>query len=85
MASEDNLAPSEKTYCSTSLVDREGMDVYVIESDWRREIYTGPMIDVSRLGSNNPAMRADAQRNILRDYFCSDIGQVYWQWETSTC
>lgn len=81
MMSEESVTPSEKAYCPTSLVDREGVDRSVIEGDWRNEIFTGAIIDVGRLGSNNPAVKADAQRNILRDYFCSDIGQVPWQWQ----
>ncbi|XP_071628653.1 uncharacterized protein [Temnothorax longispinosus] len=81
MISEDDLAPSERTYCPASMVDREGVYGDVIEGEWRRDIYRGPITDVGRLGSNNPTVRADAQRNILKDYFCSDIGQVDWQWE----
>lgn len=81
IVSEEDLAPSERTYCSASMVDREGINGNVIEGDWRREIYRGPITDIGRLGSNNSTVRADAQRNILKDYFCSDIGQLDWQWE----
>lgn len=81
MVSEDDLAPLERTYCPASMLDRERVDGDVIEGDWRREMYRGPITDVGRLGSNNPTVRADAQRNILKDYFCSDIGQLDWQWE----
>lgn len=82
MVSKDDVAPSERTYCPTFMLDREE-NGNVIEGDWRREVYRGPIIDVGRLGSNNPTVRADAQRNILKDYFCSDIGQLDWQWEAA--
>ncbi|XP_050454150.1 uncharacterized protein LOC126852909 [Cataglyphis hispanica] len=81
MISEDELAPLERTYCPASMLDREKVDRNVIEGDWRRDIYRRPITNVGRLGSNNPTVRADAQRNILKDYFCSDIGQLDWQWE----
>ncbi|XP_018396264.1 PREDICTED: uncharacterized protein LOC108774615 [Cyphomyrmex costatus] len=82
MISEDDITLSDRTYCPAPMVDREGIDGCVIEGDWRRRgIYRGPITDIGRLGSNNPTVRADAQRNILKDYFYSDIGQLNWQWE----
>lgn len=81
MVAEDNVIPSRRTYCPAFFLDREGTDGHIIEGDWRRDIYRGPVIDIGRLGSNNPTVRADAQRNILRDYFCSDVGQIPWQWQ----
>ena len=78
MVSEDGVAPSDRTYCPAVMLDRE-VNGNVIEGNWRREVYRGPITDVGRLGSNNPTVRADAQRNILKDYFVSDIGQVDWQ------
>jgi len=81
MVSEEDSAPLERIYCPASMLDREGVNGDVIEGNWRREMYKGPIIDVGRLGSNNPTVRADAQRNIFKDYFCSDIGQLDWQWE----
>lgn len=81
MTAEDNVIPARRFYCPAFFLDREGTGGCVIEGDWRRDIYRGPIRDVGRLGSNNPTVRADAQRNILKDYFCSDVGQIGWQWE----
>lgn len=81
MAAEENILPSNRIYCPINFVNREDMNGNIIEGIWRRDIYRGPITEIGRLGSNNAAVRADAQRNILTDYYCSDIGQVTWQWE----
>lgn len=37
------------------------------------------MSNLRQVGSNHAALTANAQRNMLRDYFISDAGSVPWQ------
>lgn len=55
MISEEDSAPSKRIYCPAVMLDRE-INEEIIEGDWRREVYRGPITDIGRLGSNNPTL-----------------------------
>lgn len=68
-------------YCPPELIDREDENHDFIEGEWRNEIGTGILYDITRLGSNNPPRAAQTMRDLLRDYFVSPVGEEQAPWQ----
>lgn len=75
--------PDVLVYCPPNLVDREDENHDLVEGELRNETNNSILHDITRLGSNNPPKSAQAQRDILRDYFVSPAGEQQAPWQYS--
>lgn len=75
--------PDVLAYCPPNLVDREDENHDLVEGEWRNETNNSTLRDITRLGSNNPPKSAQAQRDILRDYFVFPAGEQQAPWQYS--
>lgn len=83
MTGEREIAPARRRYCPPQLVDTEVAGV-LLEGAWRRHGQQGDLVqNIRRLSSNNAEVAARAQRDVLREYFVTEIGeaQVPWQYQ----
>lgn len=65
-------------------MDRETAEGMILEGAWRGHGEQGDLVqNIRRLSSNNSDAAARVQRNVLRDYFVTKIGeaQVTWQYQ----
>lgn len=76
MSEENEIVSNKRQYCPPNFVDKELATGEIMEGAWRQLASQNELfVDIRRLGSNNYNNIADAQRNILRDYFVSKIGE----------
>jgi len=67
-----------RLYCPSNFVDRMDEE----NGEWRNiRRNNAVFVDITRLGSNNTSRRAIEQRNILKDYFLSPIGEAQAPWQ----
>jgi len=81
---EDDPQSGDKRYCPSDLLDRENQNHEVIQGLWRRNHVEGFMGDLGRAGANNRSQNATAQRDSLRDYFVSPVGESQAPWQYTT-
>ncbi|XP_011868324.1 PREDICTED: putative nuclease HARBI1 [Vollenhovia emeryi] len=75
---EMNNAPDTRLYCPPNFVDNMDNE----NGEWRNIRRDNVVLaDLTRLGSNNASRRATEQRNILKDYFLSPIGEAQAPWQ----
>lgn len=81
ITNEEISMPSARLYCPLNFVDSMDED----NGEWRNIRGNVSLDDITRLGSNNASRRATEQRNILKNYFLSPIGeaQVPWQYNNA--
>lgn len=81
---EREIVVPRRRYCPPQFIDREAADGMFLEGAWRGHGEQGDLVqNIGRLSSNNSDAAARAQRNVLRDYFVTEIGeaQVAWQYQ----
>ena len=71
----------EPTYNPRRMVDRDDGNDEIL-GEWRNQVPDGGWEDLGRLGANVAPRSANVQRNRLRDYVVSDVGERHapWQW-----
>lgn len=69
-----------RQYCPPYFVDRYDEENNIIPGECRNDAMPAHIHPVQRTGANRAAGNAIALRNNIAEYFLSDIGQVYWQW-----
>jgi len=69
-------APQYRDYLRPGLVDGEGSNGELLNGEWRNEVQPGVLHRVGRVGGLNPARAVIDQRNKLRDFFLTEVGEV---------
>ena len=74
------LLTEEDSYCPPGFADAVSCG-RISHGSWRKEkVSSCGLLDVDRIGSNNYTYEAKEVRDILCNYFSSEIGAVSWQW-----
>ncbi|KMQ87437.1 nuclease harbi1-like protein [Lasius niger] len=74
---EREIAPARRRYCPPQLIDRETAEGVLLGGTWRGHEEQGDLVqNIGRLSSNNSDAAARAERNVLRDYFVTETGEV---------
>lgn len=82
MSAEERHAMSyERVYCPYNLIDHDTPDHDEILGNWRYQTGLGAFTDLTRIGANNACRNATQQRNMLRDYFVSPLGEKEAPWQ----
>lgn len=76
--SEQDLPVTERRYCPPEFTDSFNENGVCQPGSWNERATS--LVSVRRLGSNNASRNVQAMRDILAEYFISDIGSVPWQW-----
>lgn len=79
-AEEQHVTLRTRLYCPLDLVDHETANHEEILGTWRQE-KSNKLNDVTRLSTNNARRDATEQRNMLRDYFVSPLGEEEAPWQ----
>lgn len=74
---EEMSMPNARLYCPANFVDNMDEE----NGEWRNIRRDVSLDDVTRLGSNNASRTATEQRNILKNYFLSPIGETQAPWQ----
>jgi len=74
-AEEQHIMPNARAYCPSNLINHEIFEHNEILSTWHEQTELGPFEDLVRIGANNVHKNATKQRDILRDYFVSPLGE----------
>lgn len=77
ITNEEMDMPDARLYCPPNFVDHMDEE----NGEWRFIREDNFLADITRLGSNNASRRATEQRNILKDYFLSPIGEAQAPWQ----
>lgn len=77
---EEDIPVEERHYCPTGYTDIERSDGTIIAGSWRED--RTHLRSVGRLGSNNAQASIRTNRDILCDYFNSELGSIPWQVES---
>lgn len=83
MIMEERLEPFQHRYCAQKLIDRENADHEIIDGAWR-DLRAGTLFEnIRKMGGNSGSNAAKAQRDVLCEYFVSNVGfrQAPWQYE----
>lgn len=76
--------PQNRRYFNNRLVDSEGAQVEILGGVWRQQVPREQLFNrIGRLGGNRPAAACIRQRNILKDFFMSEAGEVPWQFHAA--
>lgn len=82
MSEKSAIIPNKRPYCPPHLVDREQIGGKVMDGSWRLIATVSELFrNIGRLGSNNYKSIANAQKDILRDYFVSEVGESQTPWQ----
>lgn len=76
--SEEDIPMEKRRYCPTGFVDTIDESGNIREGAWRR--MPGNLASVGKMGSNNSARDNIRNRDILMNYFISDVGAHPEQW-----
>ncbi|KYN11014.1 hypothetical protein ALC57_16832, partial [Trachymyrmex cornetzi] len=75
MTMEERLEPSERRYCAQNLIDRENADHEIMEGVWHGMTGAGTLFEnIRKMGRNSGTNAAKAQRDVLCEYFVTDVG-----------
>ncbi|XP_024867326.1 uncharacterized protein LOC112451734 [Temnothorax curvispinosus] len=76
-------APQHRNYLRPGLIDGEGPNSEPLENgEWRNEVQPGGVLHrVNRVEGLNPARAVIDQRDKLRDFFLTEVGEVIWQYD----
>lgn len=74
-AEEQRAMQYERAYCPYDLIDHDTPDHDEILGNWRNQTGLGAFADLTRIGSNNACRNTIQQRDMLRDYFVSPLGE----------
>ncbi|KAK5647920.1 hypothetical protein RI129_002812 [Pyrocoelia pectoralis] len=80
-AETDHVMPQARLYCPPHFIDYDTDEHDVVEGQWRTLIKEGQLENFTRLSTNNAPRSAATQRNVLRDYFVSVIGEHQAPWQ----
>lgn len=84
-AEEQQAMPNARSYCPPDLINNDTPDHEEIADTWRNQTRLNIFRDLTRIGANNARTNATQQRNILRDYFVSPLGEqeALWQYRSA--
>ena len=68
-------------YCPPGCVDAEDGVGNVVDGSWRTEIDSGALNPLGRIGGNRYSQCASSVQDAFRDYFCTSVGEVSWQYD----
>lgn len=83
MTMEERSEPQQR-YCTQRLIDRENENHEIMEGEWRGMVGAGTLFEnIQRMRGNSGTHVAKAQRDVLCEYFITNVGfnQVPWQYE----
>lgn len=81
VAEEQPMMPYGRTYCPQDLFDTS--DNNEILGTWRNATGLGAFEDLTRIDANNACRNATKQRDLLRYYFISPLGEQEAPWQYS--
>ncbi|XP_018399908.1 PREDICTED: uncharacterized protein LOC108777494 [Cyphomyrmex costatus] len=84
MMMEERFEIPQRRYCSQNFVDRENADHEIMEGVWHGITEKGTLFEnIQKMGGNSGSNPAKAQRDVLCEYFVTDVGckQTPWQYE----
>jgi len=70
-----------RLYCPPDLIDQEDSNHEKIPGTWRQQKELDRLRNLTRLGTNNARRDATEQRDMLRDYFVSPLGEEEAPWQ----
>lgn len=76
-------APQHRNYLTPGLVDGEGPNGEPLTNgEWRNKVQPENVLHrVGRVRGQNPAREIINQRNKLRDFFLTEVGEIIWQYD----
>ena len=81
--SEMDAAPPQRNYVRPGMADGEGPNGELLENGEWREVNRadGVLRDIGRVGGLNPARAAIEQRERIKDFFLTEVGELPWQYD----
>lgn len=76
---EDSIPFGQRHYCPPGYIDEEDANGVIIPGSWRDS--EPNLRPIGKVASNNTSRVNIHSRNLLCDYFSSDVGSVEWQLE----